>query len=570
MNTMKNTIIKYVRVMTLTVGMLTALACTQGLDNNLSNPAALSPEQASNDFIWNGMQLNLANFFLNTTDFGQDITRMRNLFGSTYENCYTQNSFNGVWQSGFSDLMVNANLLLQKTAENPATTELEYNAFYQGTSKVMKAYALMTLVDYFGDIPYAEALDPSNFFPDVQGGAVVYDSVKVLLDAAIVHLNAVDAATQKPTVTDLYYGGDEVRWRKAANSLLFKWHLNRRLIDAAGSDAAMTALVAGGDMINTNAEDFQFNYTANSQSNPNTYHPWFYNNYLTSTGPYMSNSYMKELYDGKVPYGYSGKDPRIRYYFYRQVDEETKDVNELTCSSEVFPYTAIPPAHYPPGTAYCQLPEGYWGRDHLNFEGTPPDGLKKTTYGLYPAGGRFDANDAEPVTEQGLGSGGRGRGILPMMQSSYVMFMEAEHQLTKPAPNLPQARIVLEAAVRRSIDKVMTFNTAAVVVGFVPSPTGITNYVNAVLNKYDTGDKLDAIAKEYWIALWGNGIESYNLYRRTGRPLNQQPALAPNPGNFYRSFTYPAVYVVRNRDAVQKPDNKVQVFWDNNAAGFIN
>jgi hypothetical protein len=168
MNTMKNTIMKYVKGMTLAVGMLTALACTQGLDNNLSNPAALSPSQASNEFIWNGMQLNLQNLFLNTTDFGQDVTRMRNLFGSTYENCYTQNSFNGVWQSGYSDLMVNANLLLQKTTENAATTDIEYNPFYQGTSKVMKAYALILLVDYFGDIPYDEAFDPSNFFPDQQ------------------------------------------------------------------------------------------------------------------------------------------------------------------------------------------------------------------------------------------------------------------------------------------------------------------------------------------------------------------------------------------------------------------
>ncbi len=550
--------------MILAVGMLTALACTQGLDNNLSNPSALSPEQASNEFIFNGMQLSLQNFFLNTTDFGQDVTRMRNLFGATYENAYTQNSFNGVWSSGYSDLMVNANLLLQKTTENAATPEIEYNPFYQGATKVMKAYALMTLVDFFGDIPYDEAFDPGNFFPASQTGAVVYDSVKVLLDGAIADLNLVVAGTSQPG-TDLYYGADEVRWRKAANSLLFKWHLNRRLVDAAGSDAAMTALVAANDMISTNAEDFQFNYTANSTGNPNTYHPWFFGNYLTSSGPYMSNSYMKELYDGK---GF--KDPRIRYYFYRQVNVPTTDVNELTCSIPVFPYTTFPPAHYPPGTAYCQLPEGYWGRDHLNFEGTPPDGLKKTTYGLYPAGGRFDANDAVPVTAQGLASGGKGRGILPFMLSSYVLFMRAEHQLTKPTPDPVAARALLDQAVRRSIDKVMTFNTAATVAGFVPSVTGINNYVAAVLANYDGGDQLNEIAKEYWLALWGNGIEAYNLYRRTGRPLNMQPSLAPNPGNFYRSFTYPAVYVVRNNNATQKPDNKDKVFWDTNPDGFIN
>lgn len=567
---MKKRINKYVSGVVFSIGLLSAIACTEGLDSNLNNPSALSPDQATNEFVWNGVQLGFQNFFLNVTDFGQDNMRMRNLYGSTYENAYTQNNFNGIWLSAYSDVMVNANLLMDKTKEDPSTTAIEYNPFYQGTAKVMKAYVLMTLVDYFGDVPYAEAFNTSSFNPAAQDDAAVYDSVKALLDAAVVDLNAVTSGTSKP-LYDLYYNGNAAGWRKAANSLLMKWHLNRRLIDAAGSDAAMTALVAGGDLISAanGADDFVFNYTANSQTNPNTYHPWFYGNYLTSTGPYMSNSYMKELYDGKTAYGYSGKDPRIRYYFYRQVNAPTTDVNELTCSIPVFPYTTFPPAHYPPGTAYCQLPEGYWGRDHLNFEGTPPDGLKKTTYGLYPAGGRFDANDAVPVTAQGLASGGRGRGILPIMMSSYVLFMEAEHQLTKPTPNAPQARIVLEQAVRRSIDRVMTFNTSAVNPAFAPSATGINNYVNAVLTHYDTGDKLNAICTEYWVALWGNGVEAYNMYRRTGRPLNMQPALAANPGNFYRSFTYPAVYVVRNSNATQKPDNKVQVFWDTNPAGFI-
>jgi hypothetical protein len=557
------------------IGLLSAIACSEGLDSNLNNPSALTPEQASNEFVWNGVQLGFSNFFLNVTDFGQDITRMRNMAGSIYENAYTQNSFNGIWLSAYSDVMVNANLLLTKTTENPSTTEVEYNPFYQGTAKVMKAYVLMTLVDYFGDVPYAEAFNTNNFNPVAQDGAVVYDSVQNLLESAVVDLNAVTSGTPKPAY-DLYYSADPAGWRKAANSLLFKLHLNRRLIDPTGSDAAMAALIAGGDMINSNAEDFSFKYTANSQNNPNTYHPWFYGSYLTSSGPYMSNSYMKELYDGK-----GIADPRIRYYFYRQVNQPTGDVNELTCSIPDPPYTTFPPAHYPAGAAYCQLPDGYWGRDHLNFEGTPPDGLKKTTYGLYPAGGRFDANDAVPVTDQGLASGGKGKGILPIMMSSFVLFMRAEHALTKPAPDPVGAGNLLDQAVRRSIDKVVTFIPDAVT-DFAPSAGTINNYVSIVLNRYNTAStsdaKLEVICKEYWVALWGNGVESYNMYRRTGHPspatssnpTGMQPALAANPGNFYRSFTYPGVYVNRNSNAVQKENNKVKVFWDTNPDGFIN
>ena len=76
--------------------------------------------------------------------------------------------------------------------------------------------------------------------------------------------------------------------------------------------------------------------------------------------------------------------------------------------------------------------------------------------------------------------------------------------------------------------------------------------------------------KEYYIALWGNGIESYNNYRRTGKPSNMQPVLQTNPGPFIRSFLYPSVYVNLNKNATQKSSTAVQVFWDiNPATGFL-
>lgn len=568
MTTMKmKTIFNYATKLVLAVALLVGSACTSGLDDNLQNPAALSPDQASNEFIFNGIQLSFANFFLNTTDFGQDNTRMRAMFGSTYENAYGSTSFDGVWSSAYSDLLVNTKLLLSRTADDPSAATNPYNPFYQGTVKVMQGYVLMTLVDFFGKIPYSEALDPTVIYPKQDDDAAVYDAIRTMLEGAVTDLNAVTGSTPLPSL-DMYYNRSAAKWRKAANTLLFKLHLNRRLVDAAGSTAALNALTAAGDMILTSADDFKFSYPANSQSNPNTYHPWFYGSYLVSSGPYLSNSYMKELYDAK-----GLKDPRIRYYFYRQVNQENTDVNNLTCSIPTYPYIGNPPAHYPPGTAYCQLPEGYWGRDHLSAEGTPPDGLLKTTYGLYPAGGRFDANDAKPVTEQALASGAKGKGILPIMMSSFTLFMQAEVALMLNN-DVPGARALLDQATRASIGTVMNFNTSVVNASYVPSTTGINNYVNAVLTgRYDAAatndERLDVIIKEYWVALWGNGIEAYNMVRRTGKPSNLQPALSPNPGDFYRSFTYPAVYVFRNANVTQKPNNKVQVFWDNNPAGFV-
>jgi hypothetical protein len=99
----------------------------------------------------------------------------------------------------------------------------------------------------------------------------------------------------------------------------------------------------------------------------------------------------------------------------------------------------------------------------------------------------------------------------------------------------------------------------------------ITNYISYVSNEYDglssDDDRMDVIGREYWLSLFGNGIESFNLYRRTGKPDNMQPGLEANPGVFPRSFFYPNNYMVTNTSAVQKADQSVQVFWDTNPAG---
>ena len=568
----KNTISNYVKGVVLSVGLIVASSCS--LEDNLVNPSALSPDQAGSEFIFNGLQLNFSGFFLTTTQIGMDNTRMLAMFGATYENAYTANNFNGVWTSAYSDVMVNANLLLVKSTDDPATTASEYNAFYQGVAKTMKAYVLLTLVDFFGDVPYSQAFNTADFKPTVDTGVTLYAEALTLLNDAVVDYDAVDASTVKPA-QDMFYAADHTKWRRLAKTIKMKLFLNRRLVDVAGSTAGIAALLTEGDLINSTATEFSFKAPANSVSNPNTYHPWFFNNYQTSAGQYMSNSYMKEMFDGKG----TARDPRMRFYFYRQVTSPTTDVNDLTCSS-----ATSPPAHYPPGTAYCQLPAGYWGRDHLNNEGTPPDGLKRTTYGLYPAGGKFDASNNQPVDVAGaLAAGAAGKGILPIMMSFFTQFMKAEYELTLNA-NPVQARVDLEAATRASITRVITFNpaqtptTGAVANTF--NATAVQNYVNVVLANYDlvtpiapnatqAENRMDVIAKEYWVAMWGNGVEAYNMVRRTGKPANLQPALAPNPGEFYRSFTYPGIYVFRNSNAVQKPNNTVKVFWDTNPDGFV-
>jgi hypothetical protein len=119
----------------------------------------------------------------------------------------------------------------------------------------------------------------------------------------------------------------------------------------------------------------------------------------------------------------------------------------------------------------------------------------------------------------------------------------------------------------------MAFSEETAVEDYVPSQQDIDDYLAEVGNLYDNAgsdtERLEVIVKEYYIALFGNGVESYNLVKRTTMPSNLQPALLSDPGNFPRTFNYAADCVNLNSSIDQKP-HTVQVFWDTNPEGSIN
>ena len=155
--------------------------------------------------------------------------------------------------------------------------------------------------------------------------------------------------------------------------------------------------------------------------------------------------------------------------------------------------------------------------------------------------------------------------------SSFVDFMLAEAALTIGTTG--DARTYLESGVRKSIGTVTSFREDLVDESFAATEAEIDTYVAEVMARYDASDadkKLNTIIEEYWLALWGNGVEAYNTYRRTGKPDNLQQLVRQPSDNFMRSFWYPDVYVNQNLNANQKPDVFQKVFWDTNPdTGFI-
>lgn len=545
---------KYISIASLAI-LIGFASCGDQFDLDLqNNPNAVTEENADVDLFFNAIQLNVTGFFTAASNIGMPAVRMTAMTGGNqYNNAWSPNSFNGIWNNAYASIFPDINAMVSLAEEREQFVHV-------GAAQIMQGYVLLTLVDFFGDIPWSEALQgvavPS---PTSDDDSSVYDVALSLIDEGIANLGKTSRGT--PT-NDFFYDGDAGQWIKAANTFKMKAYLNM------GNITAFNAIVSGGNYISSAADDFAFPYGTN-RVNPNSRHPWYNEQYENGNGRYHSNAFMYELRFGK-----SVPDPRVRYYIYRQ-DLDSSDEDQFTLDCPAAPR----PFHYPNDMPYCLATldaslfnnDGYWGRDHGNNDGIPPDGQKRSVFGAYPAGGKFDANEGTHVHNSGT-DGGLGAGIAPIMLSSYVDFMRAEVALA--GGDAAAARTLMETGMRNSIDRVMSFSASVTTIdpALTPSGTDIDDYVNEVLGDYDAGsnaDKMDILQQEFHLALWGNGLEAFNAYRRTAAPGNLQFTREPDSGDFPRLMLYPADYVNLNASIDSNRAITQQVFWDTLPAGAI-
>ncbi len=503
-----------------------------------TSPNSLSPEVANPSFLLNQVQLDLQDLLQDLNRTTDEVMRYTNL-NDSYAEVSDQTVLDSEWERLYT--------MLEDARGIEDLAEADENfRFHRGIAQVLSAYATVTMVDYLGDIPFSEANRVNEGFinPVLDDGASIYAMLLSQIDEAKVDLNA---GTPAPT-TDLYYDGDREKWIRLANSLQLKMLVN------TGDQARINALIAENNFIASADDDFQFNYS--EQTDPLSQHPDFSDAYVAGgSGIYMGNSFMNLLLNGKTI-----QDPRIRYYLFRQTNLDPA-ASILRCVDD-------------PIFDFCYLGSSYFGRDHGDLRPGSSDRQFRAIYGLYPVGGAFDADN--PVTDDdnivfGVDAPSQqGAGILPILMSSFVDFLRAEAALSLNTSD--DARTFLESGIRKSMDKVLNFaDGVAIGTGFEATDDDVDAYVAEVLANYDaadTQDRLDIVLEEYYIASYGNSTESYNGYRRTGFPSSLQVPILNDGIPFPRTFAYPRDAINNNTSIVQRPIT-TQVFWDTNPAGFI-
>jgi hypothetical protein len=506
------------------------------------NPNAIAIQDADVDLLLTDSQVEFADFFYQVSDDTRAITRMVGQFGN-YASAADPQDTQNQWEFSYANVLKNGRVIdeIAKVKSVP---------IHQGISKILEAYTMITLVDFYGDVPYSQAVKGNEFInPIVDSGASIYDAMLIKLDEAIVLLGQKNVFP----LTDLFYDGDTSKWIKIANSIKLKIYNNLRLTRDVSSQ--VNEIVLSGKLMSSNEDDFNFKYS--SASAPvDSRHQDFIDNYFSAKQFYISNSYLLLLLKDKTANG--GDDPRRRHYFYRQTANSPTG-NNLPCSGN-------------PDIIICNIGiPGFWGRDHGDNTGIPNDNASRTIIGLYPAGGKFDNDNNLGNINNSGDKGANGAGVLNILDYSFIQFMLAELALTEAGVTGNPATLLTEAVIA-NIAKVRDFGTAFQGSNLPPA-TAVTNYIDEVNSDFSllttNEDRLNYIIKESFIAYWGNGMEAYNAYRRTGFPkwdptakIGMQPPVIV-AGDFVSSFFYPKNAMDNNKSLTQHSITK-RVFWDNN------
>jgi hypothetical protein len=168
---------------------------------------------------------------------------------------------NNTWQyTLYTGVLKDANNMINKAIANN-------NDQYIGIGKVIEAYGLSILADFWGQAPWSEAFNPDIAKPKYDSQESLYNSIDQLLsDADTALTNAINSGAI--VNNDLLYNGDLTKWQKLAYSLRARYAM--RLIYAKGTSQADLVISYAAKGFTSNDDDADFLFEDKEDGN----NPW--------------------------------------------------------------------------------------------------------------------------------------------------------------------------------------------------------------------------------------------------------------------------------------------------------
>lgn len=451
---------------------------------------------------------------------------------------------------------------------------------YVGIAQMQKAYLMSVAVDLWGDVPYSEATQLKNVIlsPKFDAQEAIYADIFALIKTAKSNI-ASDAGIQKPGSNDLFYGGDTDKWIKFANSFQLKLY-NQVRLTSAFDQAGFDALIAEDNFFTSLADDFQFKHTANL-SPTDERNAYFLESYNSTQFSTYQSPWFYEILKGMNPNIHNGNsDPRLPYYFF----------NQLT--SGQFPPDQGNTTTGNPRADYWDESTGFFS---IRFGSTGPDrdlsAEASYTYpGIFPAGGRYDdglGGSIDAMMAKTPGAPAQPTGIAPHRIFTYAEFLFVQAELMQVGKLSGNVTTALQEALTASfakVDDVVIENKAPQTIPKLIGSAAVDSFTTKLMAEFTAANadkKLEIIMTQKWVATYGDSMDQYNDYRRTGYPVLADPksttkeyqldngngfpiidsqTVLNNP--FQQSFFWPQDELNANQNApAQKNPGTYKIFW---------
>lgn len=489
------------KIFSLIAVLLLTQACTDEFGEINSNPNA--PEQVIGDLLLPSIIIdpanNMANFGWGGGNVVTQLTAVNNFVDFDRYNWGTES---GTWNLFYQRLRDTENLL-EVARQNG-------NESYEGVALVMRAWMTSILTDFWGDVPFGEAINAKdgNFTPVYDAQENIYNSILADLEQA----NTLLAKRNGAIGGDLLYGGDLLKWQKFANSLRVRYLMRlEKKRGGASVGAEIQSIVNSLPVFESNDDNAAIRYLSTA---PNQWglHTARVGSFDEKRMAQTAELRMKAL-----------NDPRL-FVYYRPVDNPDTlqfylgDLAALGSGATKFKdfFTSV----------YNNNPEDIKAYYNL-FKGLP-NGLSE--------GNAIDYNGSRQ-NQSRLGE------ILRELPDGVHMILMNYSELEFILAEAAQKGYISGEAETHYLNGV---NAAFEFYDITPADSYFEQ--EGVKLSADNETALDQIATQKWMSLFMTGMEGWIDWRRTGKP-----AIIPGPDNVNNDqvpvrFIYPGEEQALNND----------------------
>ena len=452
--------------------LLTAGACTKNYEEINTNPNSPTDVPAKNIFthvIINSVGNELGGWIQHTYlgCWSQQWCKVQYID----EDRYQMRNMTGFMEGPYTDMLLDLQIVIDKAqADIDAKKDWAENTTLLAAAKIMRVWIFSYLTDLFGDVPYSEALQ------GLQKDGVTqpkYDTQQDIYMDFFKELDEANTLLDLSSVVsfgsaDLFFGGDPLKWKKFGNTL----HL-RLLNRCAGTPWSYTYNMVSGSTVTTDPGPAAYAQADQEigkiLSDPATY-PIFESNddnvKLTYPGIPYRNPIFNALYSRTdqaisqtmVNWLLDRNDPRLPIYA------------QTTTASDTSAWPA------------------YLGWQNGSEETAAP-------FPLISLLGKPVAYDEHAP--------------LYVLTADELGFIVAEYFLRQS--NDAVAKQAYEAAIGASMQR-WGITDAAAIATYMAQPTVAWD------SAADDAHKFKRIIEQRWGAIYGQGVQAYNLVRRTGFP----------------------------------------------------